>query len=158
LNSLCLLYKLFRGEFIFPTEGLEVNLDKTLRSLEADNVIKVTRQSTIDSSSTPAGTVEWVELSDAERESGRENYDFYCFLIWPFIEASWLGAVSLMMLTPPEGYTGGVNHEVKKVQDRAQLVRIFHCSYLLVKIPIVANFDISRLLVFDICSFFALRR
>lgn len=33
--------------------------------------------------------------------SGRENYDFYCFLIWPFIEASWLGAISLLMLTPP---------------------------------------------------------
>ena len=58
-------------------------------------MIKVTRNA--------QGATESVELSDAERLCGRENYDFYCFLIWPFIEASWLGAVSLMGLTPPVG-------------------------------------------------------
>lgn len=91
------LSQLFRGEFIFPTEGLEHNLAKTLDSLEADNVVKLTR------STGPNGEskVDFIELSDAERESGRENFDFYCFLIWPFIEAAWLGAVSLLMLTPP---------------------------------------------------------
>jgi hypothetical protein len=66
--------------------------------------------------------VEFVELSAHERESGRENYDFYCFLIWPFIEAAWLGAVSLMMLTPPMGYDGDGALEMKKVQDQAQLL------------------------------------
>ncbi|KAK5165346.1 hypothetical protein LTR04_001268, partial [Oleoguttula sp. CCFEE 6159] len=110
------LSQLFRGEFIFPTEGLAVNLEKTLQSLETDNVIKVARDA-----STPSKIL-FVELSDAERECGRENYDFYCFLIWPFIEASWLGAVSLMMLTPPAGQSEKVWLNVKSVQDQAQLL------------------------------------
>ncbi|TKA71270.1 hypothetical protein B0A49_03857 [Cryomyces minteri] len=110
------LSQLFRGEFIFPTEGLAVNLEKTLQSLETDNVIKVARDA-----STPSKIL-FVELSDAERECGRENYDFYCFLIWPSIEASWLGAVSLMMLTPPAGQSEKVWLNVKSVQDQAQLL------------------------------------
>lgn len=109
--------QLFRGEFIFPTEGLTANLDRTLKVLEADNVIKVSREVGNDS------CVLYIDLSSAERESGRENFDFYCFLIWPFIEASWLGAVSLMMLTPPRSQRGDVWHDMKQVQDRAQLVR-----------------------------------
>jgi hypothetical protein len=109
------LSQLFRGEFIFPTEGLDHNLAKTLDGLEADNVIKISR------TKGPDGTdkVDFIELSDAERESGRENFDFYCFLIWPFIEAAWLGAMSLMMLTPPPSSSPWL--DLKKVQDRAQL-------------------------------------
>lgn len=110
------LSQLFRGEFIFPTEGLDVNLAKTLRDLESDNVIKVTRNAD------DPNKVEFVELSDAERECGRENFDFYCFLIWPFIEASWLGAMSLLMLTPLVDQMGEIWLDSKKVQDRAQLL------------------------------------
>lgn len=35
-------------------------------------------------------------------ETGRLNQpaDFYCFLLWPFIETYWLAAVSLFALTP----------------------------------------------------------
>ncbi|KAH7050063.1 glycerol-3-phosphate acyltransferas-like protein [Macrophomina phaseolina] len=116
------LSQLFRGEFIFPTEGLATNLEKTLCSLEADNVLKVTREPGVAGEGGAAERVRWVELSDAERECGRENYDFYCFMIWPFVEASWLGAVSLMMLTPPPGTPGALWLDVKKVQDRAQLL------------------------------------
>lgn len=109
------LSQLFRGEFIFPTEGLDINLARTISGLEQDNVIRVTRNV-----SNP-NQVDFVELSDKERETGRENFDFYCFLIWPFIEASWLGAMSLMMLTPPAGRTGEKWLNAKKVQDRAQV-------------------------------------
>lgn len=110
------LSQLFRGEFIFPTEGLNYNLSKTLATLEADNVIKVT------CSASDKDKVEFVELSDTERELGRENFDFYCFLIWPFIEAAWLGAVSLVMLTPPVVHSDRETWlDLKKVQDRAQL-------------------------------------
>ncbi|KAF1846631.1 acyltransferase-domain-containing protein [Cucurbitaria berberidis CBS 394.84] len=114
------LSQLFRGEFIFPTEGLDHNLAKTVEGLEADNVIKVHRVKNEEG----LERVEYVELSDAERETGRENFDFYCFLIWPFIEAAWLGAMSLMMLTPPLTRTlGGAENwlGLKQVQDRAQL-------------------------------------
>jgi len=50
---------------------------------------------------TDTASIETVTLSQSERLSGRENFDFYCFLIWPFIESSWLSAISLLMLTPP---------------------------------------------------------
>lgn len=115
------LSQLFRGEFIFPTEGLDHNLAKTLAGLEADNVVKLTRSTT----SSGDEKVDFIELSDAERESGRENFDFYCFLIWPFIEASWLGVMSLMMLTPPLALSAPQATEswvdLKRAQDRAQL-------------------------------------
>ncbi|KAF2754546.1 glycerol-3-phosphate acyltransferas-like protein [Pseudovirgaria hyperparasitica] len=107
------LSQLFRGEFIFPTEGLEANLGKTIRSLENDDVVTVVRDG--------PSPIRFVELSERERERGRENFDFYCFLIWPFIEASWLGAVSLIMLTPPIA-SSQVWLETKKVQDQAQLL------------------------------------
>jgi glycerol-3-phosphate acyltransferase-like protein len=86
------LSQLFRGEFIFPPDGLDTNLAVALSRLEEDKVLKVTRE---------GDEIKFIELSDDERENGRENFDFYCFLIWPFIEASWLGAVSLLMLVPP---------------------------------------------------------
>lgn len=90
------------------------NLEKTLNGLERDNVISVTR----DSSGAPA----IIELSNEERQCGRENYDFYCFLVWPFIEASWLGTVSLMGLTPPLSNPDNPWVDMKKAQDNAQLV------------------------------------
>ncbi|KAH9882115.1 hypothetical protein J1614_001287 [Plenodomus biglobosus] len=113
------LSQLFRGEFIFPTEGLDYNLAKTLAGLEADNVIKISRSTGENGEE----KVDFIELSPEERSQGRENFDFYCFLIWPFIEAAWLGAMSLMMLTPPLtlSQTSDSRLDLKKVQDRAQL-------------------------------------
>ncbi|KAB8222588.1 acyltransferase [Aspergillus novoparasiticus] len=114
LNQVSFLSQLFRGEFIFPPEGLTTNLEKTLQGLEKDDVITVSR----DSSGTPTS----IELSDAERQCGRENYDFYCFLIWPFIEASWLGSVSLLGLTPLVNEQKEIWIDSKKAQDSAQLL------------------------------------
>ncbi|EGE83245.2 acetyltransferase [Blastomyces dermatitidis ATCC 18188] len=115
VTQVTFLSQLFRGEFIFPPDGLAHNLEKTLNGLERDNVIKITRD--------PSGIPTYVELSDEERQCGRENFDFYCFLVWPFIEASWLGAVSLMGLTPP--LNNGPKSpwvDMKKAQDSAQLL------------------------------------
>ena len=115
LNQVLFLSSLFRGEFIFPSEGLVANLDKTLAGLEADNVIYVKRD--------PTGKVAAIGISDAERAAGRENYDFYCFLIWPFIEATWLAAVSLLGLTPPPEYNDAdIWIQVSKAQNSAQLL------------------------------------
>ncbi|KAK1984753.1 acyltransferase [Colletotrichum cereale] len=113
-NQIQFLSSLFRGEFIFPSEGLAANLEKTLRDLEADKVLKLHRDD--------QGKVTVVGLSDDERAVGRENYDFYCFLIWPFIEASWLAAVSLMGLTPPLGQKDDIWIEAAKAQGSAQLL------------------------------------
>ena len=69
-----------------------------------------------------SGKILTAELSQAERERGRENYDFYCFLIWPFIESTWLAAVSLMSLSPPSKAEENVWIDIKQAQEKAQLV------------------------------------
>ncbi|KAF3922524.1 hypothetical protein ABW21_db0201269 [Orbilia brochopaga] len=112
------LSRLFRNEFVFPTEGLKTNLSKTLKDLEADDVIKVTY------SADPAREVEFVEISPKERERGRENYDFYCFMIWPFIEGVWLAGVAVVGITPPEGKDGPDDGWIdsKRMLDVSQLL------------------------------------
>ncbi|KAI0380372.1 acyltransferase-domain-containing protein [Hypomontagnella monticulosa] len=115
-DQVLFLSSLFRGEFIFPGEGLVVNLEKTLVGLEDDRVLDLKRDE--------EGKILRVGLADEERSAGRENYDFYCFLIWPFIESAWLAAVSLMGLTPPLGHQddGGIWIEVSKGHNTAQLL------------------------------------
>ncbi|KAI8631915.1 acyltransferase-domain-containing protein [Xylariaceae sp. FL1651] len=113
-DQVLFLSSLFRGEFIFPSEGLEANLDKTLTGLENDRVIRLQR--------CEKGAISSIGLSDEERLAGRENYDFYCFLIWPFIESSWLAAISLMGLTPPLNHKEEAWVEVAKAQNTAQLL------------------------------------
>ena len=88
------LSQLFRAEFIFPTTSLDENIEDALQKLEHDRVVK-THQKGGD-----LRNLDYIELHPNERACGRENYDFYCFLIWPFVEAAWLGVISLFMLTP----------------------------------------------------------
>jgi len=109
------LSRLFRGEFVFPTEGIVNNLHKTLRGLEADHIIKIGYKDA------DKNEIEYVELTEEERRCGRENYDFYCFLIWPFIESAWLAGVAIIGLTPPKGCEE-VWVGIKEAQDMAQLV------------------------------------
>lgn len=112
LDRVQFLSRLFRGEFIYATAGLTSNLAATLDGLESDGVVTLTKSDNI---------VERVAISDAERADGRNNFDFYCFLIWPFVEASWLGATSLLMLTPPASIkTDRLWLDMKTVQDQAQ--------------------------------------
>ncbi|KAI1075758.1 acyltransferase-domain-containing protein [Whalleya microplaca] len=113
-DQVLFLSSLFRGEFIFPGEGLAVNLEKTLVGLENDRVLNLKRDD--------QGKILSIGLADEERAVGRENYDFYCFLIWPFIESTWLAAVSLMGLTPPLGQKDDIWIEVAKAQNTAQLL------------------------------------
>lgn len=114
IDQVTFLSQLFRGEFIFPAgEGLAANLQRAVAGLQRDEVIELF---TGDGGQTYAG------LSNIERQRGRENYDFYCFLIWPFIEAAWLGAVSLMCLTPPSPAEADIWIDMRKAQDSAQLL------------------------------------
>lgn len=121
LDYVYFLSQLFRAEFIYPVIPLEETLAKTLSGLERDGVLALTR-SPADPNH-PAIT--HIALHPAERARGRENYDFYCFLLWPFIEACWLGAIALFMLVPPPG--ANPTHaegwlDFTAVQDRAQLL------------------------------------
>ncbi|KAH9220114.1 putative acyltransferase [Leptodontidium sp. 2 PMI_412] len=113
-DQVLFLSQLFRGEFIYPTDGLIVNLDNTLKGLESDKVVALERDA--------EGNITSVGLAEEERVAGRENYDFYCFLIWPFVEAFWLGAVSFMGFTPPLNYKGDGWLDVKGCQESAQLL------------------------------------
>lgn len=113
-DQVSFLSQLFRGEFIYPTMGLLTNLEVTLQGLEKDEVISLSRN--------PDGKILAAGLHNTERQRGRENFDFYCFLIWPFIESTWLGAVSLMGLTPPEEQMRNMWIETLKTQDAAQLL------------------------------------
>ena len=113
-NQVSFLSQIFRGEFIYPTTGLTTNLEKTLKALEENDVITVERDAD--------GRVTFVDLSPNERSRGRENYDFYCFLIWPFIESTWLAAVSLMALTPPSSMYQNTWVDLKLAQSKAQLL------------------------------------
>ncbi|KAL8700714.1 MAG: hypothetical protein Q9201_005305 [Fulgogasparrea decipioides] len=124
-EQIAFLSSIFRGEFIYPTAGLLPNLHRTLLGLEADGVITLTRSGSDESfgrSASDSRNVTSAELSFMERKSGRENFDFYNFLIWPFIESTWLGAVSLMCLTPPEPAQSNAWLDVRKTQETAQLL------------------------------------
>ncbi len=114
------LSQLFRAEFIFSTFSLDENLHSALRGLERDRVVKCTR-----TPSTTANSIETIELHPTQRATGREDFDFYCFLIWPFIDACWLGLISCFMLAPPL-FTPAPEFEAsldyRAFQDRAQLL------------------------------------
>lgn len=126
LSQVAFLSQLFRGEFIFQTQGLAANLSQTVASLEAEGMISITRGKPRVMEDGNTSDIESVSLSEAERLSGRENFDFYCFLIWPFVEASWLGAVSLLMLAPPASRADASKEplwlDMKTAQSHAQLL------------------------------------
>ena len=110
IDKVTFLSQLFRGEFIFPAgQGLRHNLEEAIQGLVRDDVLTVAD-----------GGERMVGLSDTERRSGRENYDLYCFLIWPFVDAAWLGAVSLLALAPPANSSAGWI-DMQKAQDMSQL-------------------------------------
>jgi hypothetical protein len=71
------LSQLLKTEFVFElARTLTDNIDKALRGLEKDRVIVWNKED------------DMIELSAEERQCGRENYDFYCFLVSP--ERIWL--------------------------------------------------------------------
>ncbi|CDR42043.1 RHTO0S06e09098g1_1 [Rhodotorula toruloides] len=86
LRELHFISRLLSNEFVYPPDGLEANSDKTIVALEDDEVILTEG--------------ELIGLNPKERAAGRNNFDFFCFLIWPFIETYWLAAVSLFALAP----------------------------------------------------------
>lgn len=109
-EQVAFLSQLSRGEFIFRTgQGLEYNFQQALEGLVRDNVLDISIEN----------DKKIIGLSQIERQSGRENFDFYCFLLWPFIDAAWLGAVSLYCLVPT---TGSITTwiDMKKAQNITQ--------------------------------------
>jgi hypothetical protein len=92
-------------------------LQRTLEDLEANSVIQTSRDA--------ENKILSVDTSPLERQHGRENYDFYCFMIWPFVESFWLAAVFLIALTPPAEQSKDAWLDFAQVQNTAQLVRYY---------------------------------
>ena len=112
-EKVAFLSQLFRGEFIFPAgQGLVSNLNEAIERLQKHKVMEMV---------TNHDGVRRIGLTTTERQRGRENYDFYCFLLWPFVEAAWLGSVSLLSLVPPRSDQSPWL-DMKSVQDSAQLL------------------------------------
>ncbi|KAI8098984.1 putative acyltransferase [Halteromyces radiatus] len=88
LEEISFLSSLLKLDMIYKPGGVENNTQRTVQWLVDNQVIEVDQEG-------------WVGLSDVERQCGRENYDFLCFLIWPFVESYWLAGVSLFSLAPP---------------------------------------------------------
>ncbi|KAI8071456.1 hypothetical protein BC940DRAFT_294491 [Gongronella butleri] len=88
LREVSFLSSLLKLDMIYKPGGVESNTKRTVQWLVDNKVIE------LDSNG-------YVGLADFERQCGRENYDFLCFLIWPFIESYWLACVSLFSLAPP---------------------------------------------------------
>ena len=91
IDQVTFLSQLFRGEFIFPAgQGLRRNLRDAMAGLIRNDILSLTE----------VNGSRYVGLSDSERAKGRENYDFYCFLIWPFVDSAWLGGRLLTLRCP----------------------------------------------------------
>ncbi|KAI8331761.1 putative acyltransferase [Chlamydoabsidia padenii] len=88
LEEVSFLSSLLKLDMIYKPGGIEHNTQRTVQWLVENQVIEVDEEG-------------WIGLSDIERQCGRENYDFLCFMIWPFVEAYWLACVSLFSLAPP---------------------------------------------------------
>jgi hypothetical protein len=86
----------------------------TLDRLVNGNVVVIGKDETKG-----AGQDLWVTLSAEERRTGRETFDFYCFLLWPFVETYWLTAVSLYTMLPEQ--PGLFWIDCKVFMDRSQI-------------------------------------
>ncbi|MCO5555734.1 hypothetical protein L7F22_009279 [Adiantum nelumboides] len=104
---------ILRNEFVFGTDSLQNNVDKIIREMVADDVLKINDDGMIG-------------LSQKQRDVGRRDFDTYLFMIWPFIEGYWLAACSLLLLALPPNENQTKNGDIhwfaaKEFEKRAQL-------------------------------------
>ncbi|KAK0545665.1 hypothetical protein OC846_004701 [Tilletia horrida] len=113
---------LLRNEFVFGTESLEVNLVNTVQSMEREGVLEI--RNPPEGRGQEHGTV---GISERERKGGRENFDAFLFLVWPFVEGYWLAACSLLYLAPPmpEGKSEETDIPWFAAKDFEKLAQLF---------------------------------
>ncbi|KDN41525.1 acyltransferase-domain-containing protein [Tilletiaria anomala UBC 951] len=111
-SEVAFLSMVLKNEFVYGTESLGDNVDKTIQTLVQDRVFKRFEDETIG-------------LAPQERDIGRENFDTYLFMVWPFIEGYWLAACALVCLTPIPENAGAAGSTAwfasKDFEKRAQL-------------------------------------
>lgn len=94
LERVQFLSRLFSSEFVYGPDGIQTNLAQTLNELVADEVLTVTMDATTGE--------KMISIAQAEIEKGKEIFEFYCFLVWPFLDGFWLVLVALMSITASE--------------------------------------------------------
>ena len=72
-DQIAFLSMILKNEFVYGTESLSENITKTIGTLVQDGVFSQDEEGSIS-------------LSQQERDSGRENFDVFLFMVWPFIE------------------------------------------------------------------------
>lgn len=98
LGRVIFLSRLLSGEFVFGPDGIQTNLDHTLQNLVGQNVVVLGKHADPEHPGSNEETI--IRISPVEVAQGRENFDFYCFFVWPFVDGFWLTLVSLFALTP----------------------------------------------------------
>lgn len=94
LRETAFISGILRNEFIYGTSGAETNVNRTLSALIQQEVLEETAVAG-EEGETKIG------LHRLERERGRDTFDSFLFLIWPFIESYWAACCSLLLLAPP---------------------------------------------------------
>lgn len=96
LSECAFISGVLRNEFVYGTENIETNVDRTIQLLKSQEVLGEDT-----SGAGAAQAANKIGLAQMERERGRDSFDSYLFLIWPFVESYWLAACSLLLLAPP---------------------------------------------------------
>ncbi|KAK6098230.1 hypothetical protein MT418_002278 [Batrachochytrium dendrobatidis] len=123
-DDVSFLSQLLKNEFVYGEGGMGKNLPLTITNLHAANVLEVGKFEISENAS--ASSQEWVTLSTEERRIGRETFDFYCFLMWPFVETYWLACVSLYTIVPSAKVVGAGQLQLHWVDERVFLKRCQH--------------------------------
>ncbi|CED82040.1 glycerol-3-phosphate acyltransferase [Phaffia rhodozyma] len=112
ISEVKFLSDLLRLEFVFSTQGIEANVRNTMDTLIQERVVSFDNET------------ELVSLSETERLNGRETFDFFCFLVWPFIESYWLAAIALISLLEPKDGSGRQSGYVRWVSEKDLLSHV----------------------------------
>ncbi|KAI9105789.1 hypothetical protein DFS34DRAFT_28852 [Phlyctochytrium arcticum] len=115
--------QLLKSEFIYGQGGLERNLKETIARLHDANVVSIEDEVLPGAEGSEKVVRRWIALSAEERRIGRETFDFYCFLLWPFIETYWLAAVSLFSILPKVPIVPGKPPTLEWVDERVFMTR-----------------------------------
>lgn len=88
LDQVKFLSALLSSEFVYAAEGIAANFERTLLKLHEQRVVVIQDDGTL-----------LLKFSTNELSSG-EIFDFYCYVLWPFIDGYWLTSISLFTLVP----------------------------------------------------------
>lgn len=100
LGRVTFLSRLLSGEFVFGPEGIQTNLMHTLQTLADQNVLVMEEEEKNVNEPHHNHNETIIRISPREVAQGRENFDFFCFFVWPFVDGFWLTLVALFALTP----------------------------------------------------------